>query len=197
VLSSPRLRSCRFCLLQASRPFAVPTELGSTKARHEPATGATTSLTRLRLRPTLSTRLVGPRRSLVSAFAFRACRRCPQPRAVGKAGAARAKRIKSLFVDRIDGESSITGWNRHVSPGLSIKCTSPCAGGLRIHGRPTREARIPACSCRSPATTPPISKCRTRNSKCWPNATGGSCASISVRAAGLTSLNDAVRQAFA
>jgi hypothetical protein len=76
--------------------------------------------------------------------------------------AARAKRIKSLFVDRIDGESSITGWNRHVSPGLSIKCISPCAGGLRIYGRPTREVRVQACSCRSPATTPPISKCRTR-----------------------------------
>jgi hypothetical protein len=112
---------------------------------------------------------------------------------------------------RIDGESSITGWNHHVSPGLSIKGTSHCAGWIAhpwqaYNGGPNTGVFL-QITCDDPADLQvPDQKCtfgvvkagkRAAISRCWPNATGGSCASISVRAAGLTSLNDAVRQALA
>src|SRR5215472_15054695 len=41
-----------FASLRRLDRLSVPTELGSIKARHQPAIGATNSLTRLRLRPT-------------------------------------------------------------------------------------------------------------------------------------------------
>src|ERR1700680_3842586 len=59
VLSSPWLRSYGFASCRRLDRSSVPSELGYTKARHEPAIGATSL-----------TCLVGLRRSLVSSLTF-------------------------------------------------------------------------------------------------------------------------------
>src|SRR6516165_12303046 len=74
VLSSARLRSLGFCLSKAFRPFIGPIEPGFTRARHEPAIGATKILPAPKLhgspwqrtaRAERSARIVGLRQSLV------------------------------------------------------------------------------------------------------------------------------------
>jgi hypothetical protein len=75
VLSSARLRSLGFCLSKAFRPFIGPIEPGFTRARHEPAIGATKILPAPKshgspwqrtARAERSARFVGLRQSLVS-----------------------------------------------------------------------------------------------------------------------------------
>src|SRR6516165_7844866 len=79
VLSSARLRSLGFCLSKAFRPFIGPIEPGFTRARHEPAIGATKILPAPKLhgspwqrtaRAERSARIVGLRQSLVRSLGF-------------------------------------------------------------------------------------------------------------------------------
>jgi hypothetical protein len=114
---------------------------------------------------------------------------------------------------RIDGESSITGWNHHVSPGLSIKGTSHRAGWIAhpwqaYNGGPNTGVFL-QITCDGPADLQvPDQKCTFGVVKAA--QARGDFEVLAERdrrvlrihlgphvAAGLTSLKDAVRQALA
>jgi hypothetical protein len=120
---------------------------------------------------------------------------------------------RSDVVDRIDGESSITGWNRHVSSGLSIKGTSHCAGWIahpwQAYNGGSNTGVFLQITCDDPADLQvPDQKCTFGVVKAA--QARGDFEVLAERdrrvlrihlgphvAAGLTSLKDAVRQALA